>query len=713
VNASMKPRGYFSSLFAKGTRAPADPTSPHFRPDIQGMRAIAVGIVVLDHAHIPGLSGGFIGVDVFFVLSGFLITGLLLGDVAKTGGVRFLNFYARRAARILPAATLVIVATLAASYIVLNVIQARSVAGDGLWSVFFLANYHFAAVGTNYFAAVTATSPLQHFWSLAVEEQFYLVWPFLLGTVAFLTHRRRATTSYHVPRRSLYALLIPITAYSLYLSITQTSANPTAAYFSTFDRTWELGIGALLALTLPHLSRIPGLARAALSWAGLAGVLLAATTFSSHTRIPGYLALVPVLGAAAMVAGGVGRPRYGASSLLAVRPLRFIGDISYSLYLWHWPVLILGAAALGSRDTLSVRVGLIIGSLALSALSYYGYENPARHAKLLLKKTWHAMVLWPAALAAVAITALACAPQVPFVAATQQATSPTSAHVTVYQAVTAAVTSAQSGAAVPHATTPSLLVAASASVNLGNCSAYLRLTSKICNYGAPSGTKTLVVFGSSHSTMWVPALAIIAKKDNWKLIPIVKEACGYDSYEGIGPNAPGSACVQWYAWATKQITKLHPDAIVMGSFTRTYWWYQGESTVISQLRPLTKRFILFSDTPTIPPPPGCLTNKGATQKSCLWTISPKVAKHRVQTSALAAATGVQYLDITDLFCTTGGLCPSIINDIIPYHDGAHLTPQYSRFLAPALAPALNLTGSTTTPLTPSAPTTRTTTTQTT
>jgi peptidoglycan/LPS O-acetylase OafA/YrhL len=345
VNASMKPRGYFSSLFAKGTRAPADPTSPHFRPDIQGMRAIAVGIVVLDHAHIPGLSGGFIGVDVFFVLSGFLITGLLLGDVAKTGGVRFLNFYARRAARILPAATLVIVATLAASYIVLNVIQARSVAGDGLWSVFFLANYHFAAVGTNYFAAVTATSPLQHFWSLAVEEQFYLVWPFLLGTVAFLTHRRRATTSYHVPRRSLYALLIPITAYSLYLSITQTSANPTAAYFSTFDRTWELGIGALLALTLPHLSRIPGLARAALSWAGLAGVLLAATTFSSHTRIPGYLALVPVLGAAAMVAGGVGRPRYGASSLLAVRPLRFIGDISYSLYLWHWPVLILGAAA--------------------------------------------------------------------------------------------------------------------------------------------------------------------------------------------------------------------------------------------------------------------------------------------------------------------------------------------------------------------------------
>ena len=689
---SSLPRGLLSRLVRHGTRTTdSNHASANFRPDIQGLRALAVGIVVLDHARIPGLSGGFVGVDVFFVISGFLITGLLLGDLAKHQKVRFLTFYARRAARILPAATVVIAVTAIASYLILGVLQARTVGVDSVWAVFFAANIRFAAAGTNYFAATSnATSPLQHFWSLAVEEQFYLVWPALLGLVAFSVRRVRATRglALHVPRATIAVLLGCAFAGSLFLSVTQTVASPTAAYFSTIDRVWELSLGAMLAVALPWLGQLPRISKIVLSWSGLAAVLVAATTFTTHTLIPGYAALLPVLGCAAMLVGGIGLTRGTASGLLSIRPLRFIGDTSYSLYLWHWPILILGADYLGARDTIAVRVGLIAGALAVSALSYYGLENPLRRAKLLLARSWHAMVLWPLAVGAVLFVGLVAAPAVPF----SSATGPVKA-VPVPTAVATAVAAALSQAPIPHATSPSLAVAATDHVDLGACSAYRMLTSKICNYGDHKGTRTVVIFGNSHSVMWVPAIAKLAKFEHLRFYPVVKEACGYDTYTDVVPGlSPKNQCTQWYHWALTQIKRLHPDVIIMASYTATRYWLAGETTAITQLKPLAPRFILLSDTPTIPSPANCLTTTGATQKSCLWPESDKVRTHDTQSAAIAAAARVQYLDITNFFCNAASLCPSVINGLIPYYDGAHLTPQYSTYLASALAHALNLSG---------------------
>ncbi|HVB52448.1 MAG TPA: acyltransferase family protein [Acidimicrobiales bacterium] len=671
-------------FLARRTRSSDLQPKAHFRGDIQGLRAVAVGAVILDHGKIPGFGGGFTGVDVFFVISGFLITNLLLNDVAKFAKIRFSTFYARRAARILPAATLVIVVTAIAAVAILGVLQARSVMDDSLWAVFFAANIHFSSVGTNYFAASHATSPLLHYWSLAVEEQFYLVWPALLGLVVLFSRKKGHG---HVPRVQIATVLGLIFAGSLYLSVVQTNNNKTAAYFSTFDRAWELALGALLAVSLPFITKIPSALRASLSWAGIAGIITATLLFSASTAIPGWRDLLPVLASGAVLLGGVGTPDGGAHLLLSLRPFRFIGDISYSLYLWHFPVLILGKAYFGASDTLWVRLALIAGTFALATLSYYRFENPLRHARVLLHRAWHGLLLWPVATGLVLIVVLIVTPTVPFAASVGPA-----AKVPVAVAVAQAVTAAENRAPVPPLTSPSLLSAPSDSENIGDCSGFNKLRNKICEFGDPSGTKTIVVFGNSHTTMWVPAIARAAKAEHWKFFPVVKESCGYDFYTALARGvSPNSQCPQWYAWAKNVIAHLHPNVIVIGSYTKTSDWFQGEKTTIAQLKPLTKRLVLLSDTPWIPSPAGCLLRSGVTQKNCLWHESPKRVRAQRLTREVALQEQVNYVDVTPWFCDDK-LCPSLINGIVPYKDGAHVTPQYSRYLGNAMQKALNLKG---------------------
>ena len=661
------------------------PPGAKFRPDIQGLRTLAVLAVVLDHANIPGFAGGFTGVDVFFVISGFLITGLLIGDVAKHGRVRLLAFYARRAARILPAATVVIIATALGSAALLGVLAARSVFADALWAVFFAANVHFAAVGTNYFAQST-TSPLLHYWSLAVEEQFYLVWPFLIAVVTVICRKVHAPA--HALRLSVGSLLLVAGTGSIYLSVTQTAANPTAAYFSTLDRAWELACGAAIALLLPALPKIPAGLRAALSWLGVGAIIAAVLVFNANTPVPGDAALLPVLGAAAVIVGGVGPPGRGAHRLLSLRPLRVIGDLSYSLYLWHFPILILAAAYFGASDTLLVRLALVITAVGVSAVSYYCVENPVRHATVILRRTWRGLIMWPLATGLVGLVVFVATPTVSFAAATN-----TNMNIAATTAVANAVVAAKLNVPIPHATSPGLATAESDSVNLGDCSAYLALTSKICNYGDPTGTRTVVVFGNSHSSMWVPAVAHSAKLDHWKFFPVVKEACSYDAYTNIKHFfSPKNDCSTWYRWALVQIKRLHPNVVVIGSLTTSRFWRAGEIATIEEIKPLTSRTVLLSDTPTIPSPASCLLTNGATQGTCLVHETPQVINDQVATAHVAATTGVQYVNVTAWFCNRE-LCPSLINDIVPYYDAlGHVTLEYSKFLGPDMATALNLTG---------------------
>src|SRR5664280_3175580 len=363
-------------LLASGDEAGTAPGDRKFRPDVEGLRAVAVLLVVLYHAGVPRITGGYVGVDVFFVISGFVITGLLLRERSGTGRTSILGFYARRVRRILPAATLVIVVTVVAAYLVLGVVSGNYVADDGRWAAVFLANFHFEAVGTNYLAAALPPSPLQNYWSLSVEEQFYVVYPTLFLVVA------RVKGRFSLRTRMSVALGVVIVA-SYWLSVTQPASHPASAYFSPFTRAWELALGALVAVSTTWLKHLPAQVAALLTWAGLAAIVYSAFAFDAQTAYPGSLVAVPVVGAALIIAAGVAVPRWGAESLLGTGPAQWLGKRSYSLYLWHWPILIIAAEQVGKTNLpVGVNLLLLLVALAASMVTYRVVENPVRHLKV-------------------------------------------------------------------------------------------------------------------------------------------------------------------------------------------------------------------------------------------------------------------------------------------------------------------------------------------
>ena len=304
-----------------------------FRPDIEGLRAVAIVAVLLCHAGVPFLAGGYVGVDVFFVISGFLITRLLVGELDRSGTISLRGFYARRAKRLLPLSAVLLTVVAVLSLILLSPLRDTEVAGDITASALYVANWHFAAQSVDYFAQGLEPSPVLHLWSLAIEEQFYLVWPgLILATTWFWRRRGRSV------RPVLWVVLALILAASLIYGVILTDEQPAFAYFSTFARAWELGLGAALALLVTV--QLPRLGAVALGWAGVAAIVYASFAFTGETSFPGTAALVPTLGAAALIlsgsalaatAKGVTGVRFGVANVLALPPVRYVGRISYSV----------------------------------------------------------------------------------------------------------------------------------------------------------------------------------------------------------------------------------------------------------------------------------------------------------------------------------------------------------------------------------------------
>ena len=373
------------------------PGDRRFRPDVEGLRAVAVMLVVLYHANMPVLSGGYVGVDVFFVISGFVITGLLLRERDTSGQTSLFSFYGRRVRRILPAATLVIVTTVVATYVVLGAAYGNPTAVSARWTAVFLANFHFANIGTDYLSTSLPPSPLQNFWSLAVEEQFYLIYP----AVFLLAASMRSIGSL---RSRLVATLVPVIVFSLLLSAIQTSSTPATAFFSPLTRSWELALGALVAVLTPSLLRLSRTTATALTWAGATAIGFAAVAYSSTTSYPGTAVIVPVVGTALIIAGGTSVPRMGVEPLLALAPIQWLGKLSYSIYLWHWPILIIAAESAGLNGLPFHRS---LGWLALSLVAAYAthhlVENPIRYTRKLARRRWLPLAMG-AVLVAVSLT---------------------------------------------------------------------------------------------------------------------------------------------------------------------------------------------------------------------------------------------------------------------------------------------------------------------
>jgi peptidoglycan/LPS O-acetylase OafA/YrhL len=632
------------------------PIQREHRRDVEGLRAVAVLLVVLYHCGVPFLPGGYAGVDVFFVISGYLITGLLVRERSTTGRIALGSFYARRIRRLLPAAMLVIAATVAAAYRFLPPLRAPQVAFDALATIGYGLNYRLALAGVDYLQADAPPSPLQHFWSLAVEEQFYLVWPLLL--IVCWQWRK--------------PMLVFVTVASLGLSVWQTAANPTWAYFGLHTRAWELGAGALIAVfggrRLPRFVTV----------IGLVAILLAAVLFTDRTAFPGFAALVPVAGAAAVL--------LAESSVLD--PLRWLGRISYSWYLWHWPFLVFGGAH---------RWAAVAGSLIAAVGTYYLVENPIRRTKSGTRRTLAvgliATMIAGFIYAGVGLLPVAGDSSYAAASLTVLRTSDLSAAVPV----------------VPENLVPELERATSDQPRLyrdGCSSGFTDATiRKPCVYGSPASATTVVLFGDSHAGAWFPAVEAVAAQRGWKLVVVTKSACSAASvliYQDK-LHRPFEECTRWRESAWGYIASLHPAIVVMSSAAAggdlvgatgaaDQVWTDGWARSTDQLARTGARLYLLEDTPyQRQDVPECLSAHRAEPAACAVDRAdalPNLTRRRMIDDALRSRC-VTTIDPTPWFCTTT-TCPVIVGNVLVYRDASHVTATYSRLLAPLLAPYLKL-----------------------
>lgn len=661
-------------------------TPSHNRLDIQGLRAIAVLAVVADHAGLPGFTGGYVGVDVFFVVSGFLITGLLLREKDRDGRISLGGFYARRARRILPASTLVLVAIVAYAAAQLSYRAVERITTDAAWAAAFLANVRFSRLGTDYFAEGLPPSPVQHFWSLAVEEQFYLVWPALLILLLAIAPRRIALV--------LGALCLASLAWSVVL----TRTDETAAYFSSLTRGWELGAGALLALSAAHLARLGARSRTVLGWAGLAAVVLAVLAFDAATPFPGFHALLPVLGTAALLAAGTGAGG-GAGGLLSVRPLTWVGDLSYSIYLWHWPVLVYGAA----HASTPVLLGI---TLALSAGSYYLVENPFRNGRWFRASRPRGLLLWPAAIAVVAAAVLGARGVATHqleqrLDQMEQYESLREEQVPVREELAASLELADSGSPVAFPLT-SIDQVDELARDLWNHEykcfvGHDRSVARICPVGDTNSDRTVVVLGDSHAGQWLPAFDRIGREQGYRVVPLIKLGCvPYDvPLVTDDLSRPYTECEDFRQWVLDELPEIDPDVVYVsgrgmpGNYLvtgdeRSSVWQDGVASTVRSLQATTADVRLLADTNrTQFDPIDCLTDLDATMTTCTSPANQPVRDANRATRLAAEETGATYVDITPLICLEQR-CPAFAGGRMVFANADHLSIDWVEHVLPEL-----------------------------
>jgi peptidoglycan/LPS O-acetylase OafA/YrhL len=689
--------------------APATPSNG-FRPDIEGLRAIAVLAVVLFHAGLPGVGGGYIGVDVFFVISGFLITGLLWREVSDAGTVRLCRFYVARARRLLPAAATVGIATAIGSALLLPPLQARTVLGDGIASALYVGNYRFAVQGTDYLAADVPPSPFQHYWSLGVEEQFYLLWPALIIASALQLRRIRFRAG----------LLTAVAVISFALSLALTRSSPPWAFFSLPTRAWELAVGGLVALSAANWRRLPACVAAIAGCGGLGVILLSCIALGTGTAYPGTAALLPVLGTALVIGGGFASSTAtstGAGRLLSMPPMRAVGRMSYSWYLWHWPVLLLMPHVIAHRAGLADRVAASVISAGLAVITLHLVENPARFARRLRRSPARSLALAggvTAVAVCVGITLLLVVVPVPVgrgtaVAAPKISITPTPSHIAgprdaavaqAFMQAQEAVAAAANMTAVPSNLTPPLADAAGdkPAVFLNGCVRSWRDVGQAeCATADTASTTTAVLVGDSHAGMWSPAAEQVAAQRHWRLETLGKVTCPLQDLPIISPylGREYTECEQWRREIINRLQAEHPRLIVVGSGRRygadfgfTSYdpaWVDSLGRLVARLHSTGATVLVLGP---IPDPhstvPTCLSEHLADAGACSPARSVAVNDAGIAAEkAATAASGGHYADLTPLFCTAER-CPVIVGNDLVYRDDNHLTIAYAKTLAPVI-----------------------------
>ncbi len=712
------------------------PEKDAFRPDIEGLRGLAVSLVVLFHAGLLSqastrLTGGFIGVDLFFVVSGFLITGLLIRERERTGRISFSRFYARRVRRILPAAAVVLLITIPLSNQLVTLVQRSPVMQDAASAALSIANIRFAMT-TDYFNPVSY-SPFLHFWSLGVEEQFYFVWPALLAVVAWKW-----------PQPGAALALAAVAVVSFAASMVVTDSSPSTAFYLLPTRAWQLAAGGLLAVGSGSLDRAPAAIRSAFGvvltfagWAALAALLTAAVVIDSvATPYPGAAALVPTVAGVLLIASGT-LPR-GPGILLRLAPVRFLGKISYSLYLWHWPMFILGGLFLAGPLQQPLSTGQAVALAALSipvaTVSWFFIEEPFRRGRIPLPRPSRVVAAGVAVMLAVALigtsfdfgaqSALANigggpADPTPEVTATaSRAATPTpsvppetlapSQTPTPIPAMTPALTPTPTPVdtgkyALTSATRPTLGKAEKdfEQVWRDNCEGWelttAPSTSSKCIYGVPDGSYTVVLIGDSHGSALFPGVNAVAVAHGWKLIPYLKIDCPFLDLrlEDFNLKREYPECATWNSVVLKRLKDNPPDLVII-SMSRWIFTMNPADNVTTEtaslarminLIPSTTRVVIIQD-PPLPNSvnvPICLSTYPSDYRRCSYTRKDGFGSGMgLREQGAAAATGAGLIDLTDQICPGTGNCPAVINNIIVWRDAHHLTATFSVTLGPAI-----------------------------
>jgi peptidoglycan/LPS O-acetylase OafA/YrhL len=685
--------------------------SLRFRPDIEGLRAVAVAAVVLFHAGVPGIGGGYIGVDVFFVISGFLITALMLREMNTTGDLSLLRFYGRRACRILPASTVVLVAVVLAGYHWLGFLRGDEISTDARWAALFASNFNFAAQGVDYLASQAAPSPLQHFWSLAVEEQFYFVWPALLALLIWLGLR-------HATPVVLGLAVAASLAWSLW------ETGTTWSYFSPATRAWELGAGCLLALVADRLDRIPARIATAMAGVGLAGIVVAALSFDSTTPFPGYAAALPVLATVLVLAGR-------GDGLLARWPLRWLGRISYSLYLWHWPVVILiGREPGGVADSDVNRFALLGLSVVLAVLSTYLIEVPLRRRRaaaparsgrrrirlggtsgtLILAATGMALVSLVAGIglqrvqtaqtqARARIAAIAANPPDCFGAAALDPLRSACRSTPARPGSTPSPAAAVGSDLVPSP------VAAAEDKPVTCMQDVDRAAVQICTTGPPASTATreVAVIGDSHAMAWMPALQAVAQERGWRLIALLKESCPLTTAVRVIEKPSATSCVAWNR-AVQDWLVRHPsvDQVIVSASSKNEFvpnpgrtWQQtavqGYLAAWDDLPDTVERIVVLRDVPrprsNVVACSASALSQGRDLRGCGLPATRALLYDPEVDAAARSDRSPVVLDLSRYFCAVDYCSPGV-GGVFVYRDAHHMTATFARTLTAYLAKAM-------------------------
>ncbi|MGA8846396.1 MAG: acyltransferase family protein [Nocardioides sp.] len=668
-----------------------------FRGDIQGLRAIAVLVVIGAHAVVPGFSGGFVGVDVFFVVSGFLITQLIVTGIQRDDRFSLARFYARRARRIVPAASLVLAVTVAASIIYFNFIDALDATRDAVWAAFFAANIRFGTQGIDYFSLEDSASPLQHYWSLAVEEQFYLVWPILVGLVVWATSRRRAAGSAPIGVLMVVALLGGVASFAW--SVHLTAIEPTAAYFSTLTRAWELAAGVVLALlVLSGRTIARRWLTEPLALAGLLGIGYTVAVYDESRAFPGYEAALPVLSAVALIAAAAGPgARPTVSRLLAVRPLRKIGDWSYSLYLWHWPLIVIPQVSLGRTLSPTETLIAVLLTFQLGSLTYRYVEQPFRTITF-WRSPARGLVIYPLSLALilpVIIGGNLVAQRLGAERGDDPAVSAADFGIRgdeVLGLVEASVAAGRSGTAIPSDLTPDLIDLGDDVADVGECN-YALTARPVCRRGDVESDKVIVVTGDSHARAWIPAFEQIAREAGYATYYFVKQQCtaAFVDPGQLGTGAPWPECEGFHDWVVDQVSLLRPDLMIVATSPPPTGVYDDEGRLLDNngdvaenvavgfddmfaaYQPLVDRMVLLSDVPRLPEEPGaCLASTGTDLGDCMFPPTEWSERNRMISEDAAARAAVPSINPSPWLCADG-LCPVVVGSTIAYRDRGHIS----------------------------------------